>query len=167
MTRPRRPVTVETIVRDRDAAGGRVRIAGLDEPVEVERIDGNSYRVSLGERRFEVVIAREPDIEWGWADGRAFRWTRAVDAAGRRHEPAGDTGAIRAPMPAIVTAVAVAPGQAVARGETLVTLEAMKMELPLKAPRDGRVTAVRCAVGDRVDPDTSLVEVDAGEPPEN
>jgi len=63
-------------------------------------------------------------------------------------------------MPAVVTAVAVAPGQVVARGDTLVTLEAMKMELPLKAPRAGVVTAVRCGAGDRVDADAPLVELD-------
>jgi len=160
MTRPRRPVTVESMARSRDAAAGRVRIPGIDEPVEVERIEGDRYRVWLGERRFDVVIAREPGIEWGWVDGRAFRWTRTPDAAVGDPEPAGDAGAVRAPMPAIVTAVAVAPGQAVARGDTLLVLEAMKMELPLKAPRAGVVTAVRCGTGDRVDPDTPLVELE-------
>ena len=160
MTPPRRPVTMESIDRTAPAAGGRVRIPGIDEPAEVERIDASSYRVRLGERRFEVVVAREPGVEWGWVDGRAFRWTRAPDAATRDPEPAGDAGAVRAPMPAIVTAVAVAPGQAVARGDTLLVLEAMKMELPVKAPRDGRVTAVRCATGDRVDADASLVELE-------
>ena len=159
MTRPHRAATVETVSRDPNGISGRVRISGIDEPIEVERLDGSSYRVSLGERRFEVVIAREPSIEWGWVDGRAFRWTRVPDAGGEP-EPSADTGAVRAPMPAIVTAVAVAAGQAVARGDTLLVLEAMKMELPVKAPRDGRVTAVRCAVGDRVDPDTPLMELD-------
>ena len=161
MTPPRRPVTVEAIARDPDqATAGRVRISGVDEPAEVERIDEGSYRVRLGERRFEVVVAREPDVEWGWVDGRAFRWTRAPDAAARDPEPAADAGAVRAPMPAVVTAVAVAPAQAVARGDTLVVLEAMKMELPVKAPRDSRVTAVRCTTGDRVEADASLVELE-------
>ncbi len=160
MTRPRRQVSVEAFARDADATAGRVRISGMDEPVEVERIDGSSYRVSLGGRRIEVVIAREPGVDWGWADGRAFRWTHAPEASVRDPEPAGDTGTVRAPMPAVVTAVAAAPGQAVARGDTLLMLEAMKMELPVKAPRDGRVAAVRCKVGDRVDADAFLVELD-------
>ena len=160
MTHPRRPVTVEAVARDADAATARVRIAGIDDPVEVERIDAGTYRISLGERRLEVVIAREPGVDWGWADGRAFRWTRAAEVADRGPEPAADAGAVRAPMPAVVTAVAAAPGQTVTRGDTLVTLEAMKMEIPLKAPRDGRVSAVRCAAGDRVDPDTPLVDLD-------
>ena len=160
MTRPRRPLTVETIARGSDAPAARVRIAGIDEPVEVERIGDSAYRVSLEARRLEVVIAREPGVDWGWADGRAFRWTRAAEVADRAPEPAAETGTIRAPMPAVVTAVSAAPGQTVARGDTLLVLEAMKMELPLKAPRNGRVTAVRCEAGDRVDADAPLIELD-------
>ena len=171
MTRPRPAVTVETIARG-PQAGGLVRVAGIDEPVEVERIADGTYRVSLGNRRFEVVVAREPDIDWGWVDGHAFRWPRAEDAAsgrdagdaaGHGSEPAGGAGTIGATMPGVVTDVLARPGQAVTRGDTLVVIEAMKMELPVKAPRDGRVSAIRCAVGDRVDPDTPLVVLDAGD----
>ena len=170
MTRARPAVTVETTARDGGRAGGRVRVAGRDEPVEVERIAGGTYRVSLGDRRFEVAVAREPDVDWGWVEGRAFRWTRAEDAAGARNageaagrgsEPTGGAGTIGATMPGVVTDVLARPGQAVARGDTLVVIEAMKMELPVKAPHDGRVSAVRCAVGDRVDPDTPLVVLDS------
>ncbi len=160
MTPPRRSVTVETIACEADQAAGRVRIPGVDEPAVVERIDEGSYRVRLGERRYEVVVAREPGVEWGWVDGRAFRWTRVPEAAARDPEPAADAGAVRAPMPAVVTAVAVSPGQAVTRGDTLLVLEAMKMEIPVKTPRDGLVTIVRCKAGDRVDADASLVELD-------
>ena len=46
-----------------------------------------------------------------------------------------------------------------AAGDTLVILEAMKMELPLRAPADGRVTAVHCQPGQLVQPDTSLIEL--------
>ncbi len=160
MTRPRLQVSVEAVAPDADATAGRVRISGMDEPVDVERIDDSSYRVSLGGRRLEVVIAREPGVDWGWVGGRAFRWAHAPEASARDPEPAGDTGTIRAPMPAVVTTVAAAPGQTVARGDTLLVLEAMKMELPVKAPRDGRVAAVLCETGDRVDADTPLVELD-------
>ena len=62
-------------------------------------------------------------------------------------------------MPAQVTAVLVAPGDDVDAGATLMLLEAMKMELPLKAPMAGRIEAVHCAVGDRVAPGRILVDV--------
>jgi biotin carboxyl carrier protein len=68
-------------------------------------------------------------------------------------------GALGAPMPGTVIAVAVAVGQQVQAGDLLLTLEAMKMELPIRAPRDGVVSAIRCAPGDLVQPGPPLVEL--------
>jgi biotin carboxyl carrier protein len=62
-------------------------------------------------------------------------------------------------MPATVLRVLAAPGKTVRRGETLILLEAMKMELPLRAPQDGTVTEVLCEEGQLVQPGTILVEI--------
>ena len=62
-------------------------------------------------------------------------------------------------MPATVRAVLVTAGDHVTVGQPLVILEAMKMELPLRAPVDGTVKTVRCEPGDLVQPGTALVEV--------
>ncbi len=61
-------------------------------------------------------------------------------------------------MPATVVAINVTPGQAVTAGDVLVVLEAMKMELAITAPRDGRVRAIACRVGELVQPGVPLVE---------
>jgi biotin carboxyl carrier protein len=53
----------------------------------------------------------------------------------------------------------VKPGDQVAEGDVLITLEAMKMELPIRAPRAAAVTAVRCAAGDLVQPGAPLVDL--------
>jgi biotin carboxyl carrier protein len=50
-------------------------------------------------------------------------------------------------------------GDDVVEGETLVVLEAMKMELPLRAPKAGRVAEIRCTPGELVQPGTPLVEL--------
>jgi 3-methylcrotonyl-CoA carboxylase alpha subunit len=62
-------------------------------------------------------------------------------------------------MPATVLKILVQPGAAVDRGETLIILEAMKMELPLRAPEAGIVEAVHCRVGELVQPEAILVEL--------
>jgi len=55
--------------------------------------------------------------------------------------------------------VLVAPGSQVKKGDTVIVLEAMKMELPVRASREGIVTAVHCREGELVQPDTVLVEI--------
>ncbi len=64
---------------------------------------------------------------------------------------------LSAPIPARVARVLVQPGDAVHKGDTLVVLEAMKMELTLSAPLDGTVATVPHAVGDMVEEGTVLV----------
>ena len=63
-------------------------------------------------------------------------------------------------MPATVITVLAAPGDAVANGEVVVILEAMKMELPVRALGDGRIKAVHCRAGDLVQADQVLVELE-------
>jgi 3-methylcrotonyl-CoA carboxylase alpha subunit len=69
-------------------------------------------------------------------------------------------GAIVAPMPGMVTAVAVKQGQSVRRGEVLVVLEAMKMENSLVAPFDGVVAALDVVLGSQVREGTVLARIE-------
>lgn len=154
--------------------GDRERAVGIG-------VQGDVYRVRLGERSHEVRVRSRTgdrlDLE---LDGRPVRayvcrdrdrlhvhvcgasWSleRVMSAAlaRRAHDAHGDT--LEAPMPGQVRAVRVAPGQAVQAGETLVVLEAMKMELRIRAPHDGKVRRVGCRVGDVVERGQVLVQVD-------
>jgi len=65
----------------------------------------------------------------------------------------GDNGAT-------VIRVEVSPGEQVQRGDTLVILEAMKMELPIRAAADGTVASVSCKPGDLVQPGMALIEIE-------
>ena len=63
-------------------------------------------------------------------------------------------------MPATVVAINAVNGQTVNAGDTLVVLEAMKMEMAVTAPRDGTVRAIACRVGELVQPGVPLVELE-------
>lgn len=66
---------------------------------------------------------------------------------------------IRADLPAVVLAIEVQVGTEVQEGDSLVLLESMKLEIPMEAPRSGRVTAVHVAVGETVHDGQLLVEI--------
>jgi acetyl-CoA carboxylase biotin carboxylase subunit len=95
-----------------------------------------------------VLITRDEEIVVFEA-GEAFAFSLHPPSADETEGGAGD-GAIRAPMPGKVTAVAVKAGDAVSKGQTLLTLEAMKMEHALSAPFDGKVEALNVEVGAQV-----------------
>jgi 3-methylcrotonyl-CoA carboxylase alpha subunit len=98
---------------------------------------------------------------WIFQDGV----THVVDhTPKRRAVGGGDAAALAAPMPATVTQVHVTPGQAVDTGDVLVTLEAMKMELSIRANVTGIVTAINCRLGELVQPGVPLVELREPEP---
>ena len=64
-------------------------------------------------------------------------------------------------MPGTVTRILAEPGAGLQRGAPLIVLEAMKMEHTLRAPADGRVKALKCAVGDFVQEGTELADFEA------
>jgi biotin carboxyl carrier protein len=75
-------------------------------------------------------------------------------------ETAGD-GTVVSPMPGTVLEIRVAEGDRVVEGDVLGMMEAMKMELTLKAPFVGTVRSVHAAVGDQVALGATLFEVEA------
>jgi acetyl/propionyl-CoA carboxylase alpha subunit len=76
------------------------------------------------------------------------------------HGPGAEQSALTAPMPGTVIRVLVEPGQRVEPRETLLVLEAMKMETPVVSPYAATVRAVHVREGDRVAGGTLLVELD-------
>jgi pyruvate carboxylase len=117
---------------------GRFLVEGPDGPIEaIAVLTGNIVWIAIGDDVFECRLG----------------------AAGRAARRARDADALSAPMPATVAHVAVTVGQTVSAGDVLVSLEAMKMELAIRAPRDGVVTAVNCRAGDMVQPGAPLVDL--------
>jgi len=111
--------------------------------------------VRSGDRIQRLFAVRTGETIWVFCEGQVYEHA-TPDA--RRWRTAPAHGTLTAPMPATVVSVNVRPGDAVKSGDILIVLEAMKMELPVRAPGDGRVAAVHCRPGDLVQPDVSLID---------
>lgn len=134
---------------------GRVSINGT--AVQATTIAPGEVRIGEGTGRTAWVVSAG-DVQWVHLDGNVYE----IEAtrAGTRRRAGSAHGSLTAPMPATVIRVDVSPGSVVRRGDTLLILEAMKMELPIRAASDGTVTSVHCRAGDLVQPGVSLVEID-------
>ncbi|MGH9256810.1 MAG: acetyl-CoA carboxylase biotin carboxyl carrier protein subunit [Vicinamibacterales bacterium] len=127
---------------------------------EITPLGNGRYRVSDRTRQRLAYAAGPPHARWVFLDGHVYviDVTRHGDSRGRR--PRADEMALASPMPATVASIQVKEGQAVSQGDLLVMLEAMKMELPINAPRDGTVKAVACRPGELVQAGVPLVELE-------
>jgi acetyl/propionyl-CoA carboxylase alpha subunit len=142
--------------------GYRVRVDGQDCPVEVLRAGAGqlTLRFFVSEEVFTAYISSDGPNRWLTLNGQTFQFKRQ-DASARRlgHAQAHSAGELLAPMPGQVRAVPVAQGDNVTRGQTLLVLEAMKMEIKMTAPFDGRVAQLKVRPGDTVEKEQLLVEV--------
>jgi len=129
----------------------------------VTQIGPGTYRVEDDGKQVVVFVAGAAEDRWAFCNGEVYRERQETEAtisrSSRRSEAKAGRYELTSPMPATVVKVLVAPGQPVRHGDTLVVLEAMKMELPIRAPADAVVQAVNCREGELVQPDRPLVEL--------
>jgi biotin carboxyl carrier protein len=130
-----------------------------------ESLGNGRYRITgIGDRGSGIRIAyavKQGASTWVFLDGRTYVVESDRSGASQRRHATDDQMAFAAPMPATVVAISVKPGDAVREGDLLIMLEAMKMELPIKAPRDGRVKSIACREGELVQPGVALVEFES------
>ena len=120
---------------DRDHGLARLVHEGRTIPVLVEG-DGQDWVVTIHGRRVPVTV-------------RSWRERLMAEAATAQQAQAGPV-IVKATLPGLVVAVAVEPGAEVAEGDPLLTIEAMKMQNEVRAPRAGHVLEVSVAAGQAV-----------------
>jgi geranyl-CoA carboxylase alpha subunit len=126
--------------------------------IDVVRREPGSFDYVADGTRGRAHYARQGDEVYVCADGRTFGFTDRTYAPAEAGG-AGADGRIAAHSDGKIVAVNVRPGDAVKKGQTLVVLEAMKMEFQLAAPVDGTVASVSVAAGAQVKGRQLLVEV--------
>jgi len=147
-------------------SGGRVTVNDVE--VRAEQIDGATVRFQapgtdsgheMRARQTLAYVVAAAGIQWVSLNGEVYRFEADQPMPGRRRRSALATGSLTAPMPATVRRIEVKPGQAVRRGDVLIVLEAMKMELPVRATADGTVARLNCREGELVQPGQELAEL--------
>ncbi len=150
----------------------RYTIDGAAYDVTINSINGQKAQVEVNGIPFEVEMQGSaltedalPDVALADAAPAAEAPKAApAEAAAEKSAaaPAGAAGAgnpVKAPLPGVVTKVNVAVGQKVKKGETVLVLEAMKMENNIAAEQDGEVTGVCVKAGDSVLEGTVLITI--------
>jgi biotin carboxyl carrier protein len=145
--------------------GGGIAVDGVAYQVHLERVPGTplchlllgdssyGFAVVAGTGGVWTLLHRGEQVEIEVLDERT-RHIRTMIGAGKTHQA---SGAIKAPMPGLVVRLLVEPGETVKPGQSLVVLEAMKMENELKAPGAGTVAAVTVKPGQAVEKGQPLV----------
>lgn len=134
-----------------------IKVGERELEVVAELEQDGALVLTMGDgRRVRALVSRDGAMRWVTVGGETFA---AKEARGRRGGAHDHHGGLEAPMPGKVVRIAVRVGELVDKGQTVLTLEAMKMEHALKAPRKGIVRAIGCEEGELVQPGVALVEL--------
>ncbi|MEE3141497.1 MAG: biotin/lipoyl-containing protein [Chloroflexota bacterium] len=143
---------------------------------------GETVRVNLGGNEIELAVTAQGDQEgwfrtadgslhsfvWAWAgsslelwlDGTVFVFERVERRRQGERESSVGGADIVALMPGTVEQILVQPGDPVERGQTVIIMESMKMELSVAAHRDGVVKQIPVGLGQQVDKGMRLLELE-------
>lgn len=135
-----------------------------DETVDVEIV-----RVEAEQGKLELLINGEHVVAYTSSDG-AKRWVTIngqtevlTKASGARHRGKSSghdqRSELAAPMPGVVRSVNIEQGQTASKGQTLMVLEAMKMEIRIHAPRECVIQKLWVKLGETVEREQVLIEI--------
>jgi len=140
--------------------GYRATIGGETVDVEVLRAEDGKLDLLIDGKRVTAYISSENTRYWVTVNGQTFVLTKSSSARSRGPGGQHAKGELTAPMPGQVRAVNVGEGDAVTKGQTLLVLEAMKMEIRIHAPQDGVVKKLFVKQGQTVEREQPLLSVE-------
>lgn len=164
----------------------KLSVTGKEYTIDVQELTADRFYVRVGDESYEVQLSTHQDlagaaitpeiVPLGAGDEAAIERPALtyrppvpetlrplpVTPPPERSAPPAATGDLRAPMPGTILSVEVKPGDAVARGQTVLMLEAMKMKNAIKSPRDAVVKQVLAQAGQAVKHGDVLVQFEEG-----
>lgn len=143
----------------------KFKIGGTDYAATVEELEGGKLQVNLNGKAFEVEMPQsERKVQRPAAPAAAPKAAPVAKAASAPAPAAPAASAcgrpINAPLPGVVIKINAKVGDKVSTGDTILVLEAMKMENNITADSNGTIKAILCKEGDQVQSGQALVELD-------
>lgn len=155
---------IYTIEIDQIESGYRVSMDGKMYGVKTLRQSGSSDSAALlleiDGKMVSVHVAAEENRRWAHFEGITYKLEKTARSRGGQDGEMSSENILRAPMPGQIRAVYVGIGDSIERGQTLLLLEAMKMEIRIQSPHDGKIGSLSVEVGDSVEKDQILIEVE-------
>lgn len=144
-------------------SGASYRATVEDKIFEVELIKTENGRLDflINGKHVTAYVSSDGARRWVTVNGQTFVLTKS---SGTKRGSAGHEHAseLAAPMPGQIRSVNVSEGEAVSKGQTLLVLEAMKMEIRIQAPFDGIAKELRVKVGQIVEREQILAKMENG-----
>jgi len=144
-----------------NGSGKSYRATVGDQTVDVEiiRAESGILELLIDGERVTAYVSSENTERWVTIHGQTFVLTKQSGARKGVHGHHHTVGELTAPMPGQVRAVNVRAGDAVTKGQTLMVLEAMKMEIRIQSRMDGVVKSLTVKAGQTVEREQILVEI--------
>ncbi len=141
-----------------------LKLEGQTIQAEVLQEESGKLDLLIDGKRVTAYVSSDNAKRWVTVHGQTFVLTKVSGTRPGGHGPRQAEGELVAPMPGQVRVVNVSEGEAVTKGQTLLVLEAMKMEIRIHAPRDGMVKKLFVSQGQTVEREQILVEIEREDP---
>ena len=149
-------ISVELVPSGR---GYRATIGEQTVDVEILRAEDGKLDLLIDGKRVTACVSSENTKRWVTVNGQTFVLTKSSGARRSGHGGQHAAGELTAPMPGQVRAVNVSEGDVVTKGQTLLVLEAMKMEIRIHALQDGTVKKLFVKQGQTIEREQVLIDI--------
>ena len=124
-----------------------VVIGDIEDNIAHVEVNGTHYNVEMEKKVKKTVPVARPR-------------PAATSACVKPVKPAASKGGIKSPLPGVILDIKVKEGDEVKKGQTLIILEAMKMENSINADRDGKIASIKVSKGESVLEGTDLIIIE-------
>ncbi|HUI88251.1 MAG TPA: biotin/lipoyl-containing protein [Anaerolineales bacterium] len=145
-----------------DGKDYRAALGDITVDVEIVGAANGKFDLRIDHKQVTAYVSSDGAKRWVTVHGQTFVLTKSSNT--KQRSSAGDEhmSELAAPMPGQVRSVNAKEGDSVSKGQTLLVLEAMKMEIRIQAPFDGVLKELLVKVGQTVEREQILVKLDHG-----